>query len=179
MQHQPRWWVGQWGSGMARKRCHEEPDEDLVSEVRAYMKANKISQMVVKEQARVSQAVISQWLNLRYHGHTGKVCPARDMPTFSRPPSPHRARSRRFLSSCVHQVLSELMLSRSQVDKAMREWMEAHLAGQLREADDSDPTSVRRPTRCSTFGKSGGRSARRRATMRPALSGTSKRTSAS
>ena len=88
MQHQPRWWVGQWGSGMTRKRCHEEPDEDLVSEVRAYMKANKISQMVVKEQARVSQAVISQWLNLRYHGHTGKVCPARDMPAFSRPPSP-------------------------------------------------------------------------------------------
>ena len=76
------------GSGMTRKRCHEEPDEDLVSEVRAYMKANKISQMVVKEQARVSQAVISQWLNLRYHGHTGKVRPARDMPAFSRAPSP-------------------------------------------------------------------------------------------
>ena len=45
------------------------------------------------------------------------------------------------------------MLSRSQVDKAMREWMEAHRAGQLREADDGDPTSVLRPTRCSTFGE--------------------------
>jgi hypothetical protein len=56
-----------------RKRPLEEPDAVLVAEVRAYMKANKLSQVMVGQEARVSQAVISQWLSLKYHGHNAKV----------------------------------------------------------------------------------------------------------
>ena len=58
---------------MQRKRPLEEPDAGLVNEVRAYMKANKLSQVMVGQEARVSQAVISQWLSLKYHGHNAKV----------------------------------------------------------------------------------------------------------
>ena len=56
-----------------RKRPLEEPDAGLVNEVRMYMKANKLSQVMVGQEARVSQAVISQWLSLKYHGHNAKV----------------------------------------------------------------------------------------------------------
>ena len=56
-----------------RKRPLEEPDAGLVNEVRVYMKANKLSQVMVGQEARVSQAVISQWLSLKYHGHNAKV----------------------------------------------------------------------------------------------------------
>ena len=56
-----------------RKRPLEEPDSSLVHEVRSYMKTNKLSQVMVGQEARVSQAVISQWLSLKYHGHNSKV----------------------------------------------------------------------------------------------------------
>ncbi len=56
-----------------RKRPLEEPDAGLVNEVRMFMKANKLSQVMVGQEARVSQAVISQWLSLKYHGHNAKV----------------------------------------------------------------------------------------------------------
>jgi len=56
-----------------RKRPLEEPDAGLVHEVRTYMKTNKLSQVMVGQEARVSQAVISQWLSLKYHGHNSKV----------------------------------------------------------------------------------------------------------
>ena len=56
-----------------RKRPLEEPDAGLVNEVRMYMKSNKLSQVMVGQEARVSQAVISQWLSLKYHGHNAKV----------------------------------------------------------------------------------------------------------
>eukprot|EP01051_Picozoa_sp_SAG22_P007712 SAG22_NODE_552_length_9177_cov_15.661489_6_plen_173_part_00 len=61
-----------------RKRPLEEPDTSLVLEVRSYMKANKLSQVMVGQEARVSQAVISQWLSLKYHGHNSKV--SRNLP---------------------------------------------------------------------------------------------------
>eukprot|EP01050_Picozoa_sp_SAG11_P018133 SAG11_NODE_2695_length_3081_cov_1.330315_2_plen_196_part_00 len=56
-----------------RKRPLEDPDASLVNEVRSYMKSNKLSQVMVGQEARVSQAVISQWLSLKYHGHNSKV----------------------------------------------------------------------------------------------------------
>ena len=56
-----------------RKRPLEEGDERLVNEVRGYMKENKLSQVMVGQEARVSQAVISQWLSRKYHGHNAKV----------------------------------------------------------------------------------------------------------
>ena len=56
-----------------RKRPLEEGDERLVNEVRGYMKANKLSQVMVGQEARISQAVISQWLSRKYHGHNAKV----------------------------------------------------------------------------------------------------------
>ena len=37
------------------------------------MKVNRVSQVIVGQEARVSQSVISQWLSLRYHGHNDKV----------------------------------------------------------------------------------------------------------
>jgi len=37
------------------------------------MKANRVSQVVAGQEARVSQAVISQWLSMKYHGHNDKV----------------------------------------------------------------------------------------------------------
>ena len=42
-----------------RKRPLEEGDERLVNEVRGYMKANKLSQVMVGQEARISQVVIS------------------------------------------------------------------------------------------------------------------------
>ena len=57
-----------------RKRPLEEPsDSSLVHEVRSYMNTNKLSQVMVGQEARVSQAVISQWLSLKYRGHNSKV----------------------------------------------------------------------------------------------------------
>ena len=50
-----------------------QSDAALVAEVRTYMKANKLSQVTVGQEARISQAVISQWLSLKYHGHNDKV----------------------------------------------------------------------------------------------------------
>ena len=50
-----------------------QSDPVLVSEVRNYMKMHKLSQVTVGQEARISQAVISQWLSLKYHGHNDKV----------------------------------------------------------------------------------------------------------
>ena len=50
-----------------------ESDHLLVQEVKMFMKANKLSQVTVGQEARISQAVISQWLSLKYHGHNYKV----------------------------------------------------------------------------------------------------------
>jgi hypothetical protein len=60
-----------------RKRPLKQPNAGQVHEVRTYMKINKLSQVMVGQEARISQAVISQWLSLKYHGHNSKVCPAR------------------------------------------------------------------------------------------------------
>jgi predicted XRE-type DNA-binding protein len=64
-----------------------QSDAELVADVRTYMKANKLSQVTVGQEARISQAVISQWLSLKYHGHNDKV---RAHATFF--PSPPQAR---------------------------------------------------------------------------------------
>ena len=50
-----------------------EHHADLVQRVRDYMSSNRVSQSAVGSEARVSQAVISQWLSLKYHGHNEKV----------------------------------------------------------------------------------------------------------
>ena len=50
-------------------------DPELVKEVRAFMKTYKVSQVVVGQEARVSQAVISQWLSMKYHGYNHRVWP--------------------------------------------------------------------------------------------------------
>jgi hypothetical protein len=49
------------------------PDRELVAKIRAVMKENKLSQMVVGKEAHVSQAVISQWLASKYNGDNSKV----------------------------------------------------------------------------------------------------------
>jgi len=46
--------------------------ETLVSEVKAFMKLRKISQVCVGHEARMSQAVVSQWLSGKYHGNVSK-----------------------------------------------------------------------------------------------------------
>jgi hypothetical protein len=60
-------------SNTQRGEAKSPTDPALVKEVRAYMKANKVSQVVAGQEARVSQAVISQWLSMKYHGHNDKV----------------------------------------------------------------------------------------------------------
>lgn len=60
-------------SNTQRGEAKSPTDPELVKEVRAYMKANKVSQVVAGQEARVSQAVISQWLSMKYHGHNDKV----------------------------------------------------------------------------------------------------------
>jgi hypothetical protein len=62
-------------SNTQRGEAKSPTDPELVKEVRAYMKANKVSQVVAGQEARVSQAVISQWLSMKYHGHNDKVRP--------------------------------------------------------------------------------------------------------
>ena len=46
---------------------------EVVDQVIKEMKRYKLSQVQVGQEARVSQAVISQWLARKYHGHNGKV----------------------------------------------------------------------------------------------------------
>ena len=60
-------------SNTLRGEAKAPTDPALVQEVRAYMKANRVSQVVAGQEARVSQAVISQWLSMKYHGHNDKV----------------------------------------------------------------------------------------------------------
>ena len=60
-----------------KDRDRKESDAELVQGVRAFMKQNKLSQVTVGQEARISQAVISQWLSLKYHGHNDKVRAAR------------------------------------------------------------------------------------------------------
>jgi hypothetical protein len=60
-------------------------DATLVADVRTYMKANKLSQITVGEETRISQGVISPWLSLKYHGNNDKVGCATPPP----PPAPH------------------------------------------------------------------------------------------
>ena len=48
-------------------------DPVLVSEVRDYMTVHRLSQPTVGAEARISQAVISQWLSHKYRGHNDKV----------------------------------------------------------------------------------------------------------
>lgn len=64
------------GSKRSKERPHKmDSDAELVADVRAYMKLHKLSQVTVGQEARISQAVISQWLSLKYHGHNDKVSP--------------------------------------------------------------------------------------------------------
>ena len=53
-----------------KKKAPEEeplpPDADIVLRVSRMMKTNKLSQVQVGQEARVSQAVISQWLARKY-----------------------------------------------------------------------------------------------------------------
>ena len=57
------------GSGGASRK----PDGQVVDAVRTKMKTEKLSQVVVGKEARISQAVISQWLASKYNGDNGKV----------------------------------------------------------------------------------------------------------
>eukprot|EP01044_Picomonas_judraskeda_P024484 COSAG03_NODE_6768_length_1008_cov_1.649065_1_plen_120_part_10 len=74
-----------------KKAAEEEPlppDADIVVRVSRLMKSNKLSQVQVGQEARVSQAVISQWLARKYvytHKHT---LPPSLPPSLSLPPSP-------------------------------------------------------------------------------------------
>eukprot|EP01050_Picozoa_sp_SAG11_P023808 SAG11_NODE_4897_length_1731_cov_1.602941_4_plen_228_part_00 len=67
---------GQFLKPAPRKKENTErkdSDAELVCSVRSFMKSNKLSQVTVGQEARISQAVISQWLSLKYHGHNDKV----------------------------------------------------------------------------------------------------------
>ena len=68
----------------AKNERKMQSDAALVNDVRTYMKANKLSQVTVGQEARISQAVISQWLSLKYHGHNDKARPPQ--PTTTHPP---------------------------------------------------------------------------------------------
>jgi hypothetical protein len=68
-------------SNTLRGEAKSPTDPELVKEVRTYMKANKVSQVVAGQEARVSQAVISQWLSMKYHGHNDKVRSSRSLCT--------------------------------------------------------------------------------------------------
>ena len=63
------------GGGGAAARA----DPGLLQEVRDYMKSNRVSQIVAAQEARVSQADISQWLSphreliCENHNHNDKV----------------------------------------------------------------------------------------------------------
>jgi len=48
-------------------------DAELIEAVRSFMKAHKVTQTALGQEARVSQAVISQWLAKKYTGHNDKV----------------------------------------------------------------------------------------------------------
>eukprot|EP01046_Picozoa_sp_COSAG06_P054157 COSAG06_NODE_9559_length_1871_cov_1.327314_2_plen_155_part_01 len=60
-----------------------ESNATLVADVRTYMKANKLSQITVGEETRISQGVISPWLSLKYHGNNDKVGCASPPPPLS------------------------------------------------------------------------------------------------
>ena len=51
----------------------KEYDSSLVHEVRAFMKFNKFSQVMVGQEARVAPAIISQWLLLKCPGNVSEV----------------------------------------------------------------------------------------------------------
>jgi hypothetical protein len=55
------------------RQARKGSDANLVKDVRLFMKTNKLSQVTVGHEARISQAVMSQWLSLKYHGHNDKV----------------------------------------------------------------------------------------------------------
>ena len=65
-----REWVNARKSGVDQA---PSADSKLVEQVKVYMKENKVSQVKLGEEARISQAVISQWLALKYYGHNDKV----------------------------------------------------------------------------------------------------------
>ena len=77
--------------------ANRKPDGQVVDAVRAMMKSKKISQVAVGKEARVSQAVVSQWLSSKYNGDNGKVdammrgwLKAREAgPVGSNPSAPH------------------------------------------------------------------------------------------
>ena len=83
----------------AKNERKMQSDAALVNDVRTYMKANKLSQVTVGQEARISQAVISQWLSLKYHGHNDK---ARHSP----PTLPPTAKPTRSLPSSLSLALS-------------------------------------------------------------------------
>ena len=105
----------------------------LVSEVRNYMKMHKLSQVTVGQEARISQAVISQWLSLKYHGHNDKV--GRQLTRAST------------FASHLNGVLCR------QVDAAMTAWLKTRKAGIEVIPNPNDPTSVLRPSRATTVGE--------------------------
>ena len=61
-------------SFVLRGEAKSPSDPVLVKHVNAYMKANKVSQTAAGQEARISQAVMSQWLSMKFHGHNDKVC---------------------------------------------------------------------------------------------------------
>ena len=61
------------GSFFGAGQKEQKSDAQLVADVKAFMLANKLGQVQVGREARISLAVISQWLSLKYHGHNDKV----------------------------------------------------------------------------------------------------------
>ena len=55
------------------RQARKGSDANLVKDVRLFMKTNKLSQVTVGQEARISQAVMSRWLSLKYYGHNDKV----------------------------------------------------------------------------------------------------------
>ena len=110
----------------------KELDSSLVHEVRSCMKTNKLSQVVVGQEARVSPVIISQWLSLKYPGNVSKV----------------RAVLLLMLqhASVLHGVLlpQECVDAFSpapcpfQVDMAMREWLGSRRAWPAAQAERAD-----------------------------------------
>jgi hypothetical protein len=86
----PRNSADQQGSKPSRAKNDRKMQSDpvLVADVRTYMKAHKLSQVTVGQEARISQAVISQWLSLKYHGHNDKVRHATATPLAHAPTAP-------------------------------------------------------------------------------------------
>ena len=154
-------------------------DSSLVQSVRVYMKANRISQVVLGQEARISQPVISCWLSQKYTGHNAKVravllmgprwgatsafssscsssCRSMGQHQYHHgyhpppPPPPPRCIGC-FCCCCFNLNIHQPRARQMQVDAALRAWLASRRAGRIHTPTPDESTSILRPARAATF----------------------------